>query len=445
MNILTNVLGKSPFNFLRLGIHGERKYFVKPNLFGGIAFNGSLVALTPEATGTFLAVKMEENKPFFIDPLTYAFALSPIHIIRPEDRKVRKSILKMAEFYGDALKQIVGKRSISPSEFKDEKIKKELCAGVLNFQELALRESLKEDIDYFEKIGVDISKIAPKPTFLIPPYFYLDITYWQDWIGHNIDFVENALRLEKDIPVLCEIVISREFLHRQNELLILAGKYAQLKCRGFLIWVGNFPEYEATVDEIVSLRLFIKELSKTGSPIINLYGGYLSALLSFDGLKGFCHGPGYGEERDIVPVGGGLPYPKYYFTPLHRRLPSELVEWLVVERRFSPEEFYSKICDCPKCKQILQNGIMNFAQFGEKAHMIRVDGLPISYATERAKEINNFHFLYARHKELSDVQSTSKESLLHQLTEAEKEYLRELSAQWVSHLRVWYEALSKTI
>jgi hypothetical protein len=88
---------------------------------------------------------------------------------------------------------------------------------------------------------------------------------------------------------------------------------------------------------------------------------------------------------------------------------------------------------------------MNFAQFGEKAYMIRTDGLPISYATERAKELNNFHYLYARYRELSNVQSSSKEKLLQQLEEAEKEYLLDLSVKWTSHLRIWYEALSKTI
>ena len=106
MNILTDFLAKSPFDFLRLGIHGERKYFVEqPNLFSGIAFNGSIVALTPEATGAFLSVKMEGNKPFFIDPLTYAFALSPRHIVR-EDGQVKRSIMKMTESYGNALKEL---------------------------------------------------------------------------------------------------------------------------------------------------------------------------------------------------------------------------------------------------------------------------------------------------------------------------------------------------
>lgn len=441
INFPTNI----PKNFLRLGVHGEQKYFVKyPELFGGITLNGTIVALSPGATGIFLGTKMLPQKEFFVDPLTYAFERSPIYIMR-EDGEVKRSIKKLVDFFGEPLKSSIGKRALTPDQFKDSIVKKEFCQNVISFQKNVLEYALSDDLKYLDPATQDISSKL-KPAFIIPPYFYLDITSWKYWIDYNINFTEIALEVEKEKPIFCEIILGRELLHQPDILFDkLALRYKKLKCNGFLIWINDFPEYKTTEDEIVNLRKFIKHLAETERPIINLYGGYLSALLFFDGLSGFCHGPGYGEDRDIVPVGGGLPYPKFYFTPLHRRILAEQVDLFIKLKKLSLENYYSNICDCNICKSTIQNSLANFYRFAERVHIKRSNGLIISYASEKAKILNNFHYLHARHKEIMHIGSTSKEELLSELRKAEKEYLPFFSTDWVSHLKIWYDALSKNI
>jgi len=448
MNIFDTFPNNRPLNFLRLGIHGERKYFEKCSaLFAGIVSNGTTVALTPEATGTFLVYSMIPRKPFFIDPLTYAFERSPIYITR-EEGGIKRSVKNLVGFFGKPLSRIVGARALSPHDFKERKIKEEFCRKVISFQKDIVPHAVSENMKYFEKIGVDIGEI-PKPMIVIPPYLYLDIDSWESWTDLNIDFIKIALDLEREIPVFGEIVLSRTLLYQPEILKKLCEKYNPLECAGFLIWISDFPEYKTTIEEIVPLRGFIRTIANLGRasrrPVINLYGGYLSALLFSDGLTGFCHGPGYGEDRNIVPIGGGLPYPKYYFTPLHRRIHAERVEWFIKETRISWRDFCLKVCDCPICNEVLKNSMENFSKFGEKSYALRADGLPISYATERAKELNNFHYLHARHKEILNVQSLSKDELLSTLGKAEKDYLRYFGTEWAAHLGVWYEALSRQV
>lgn len=442
MNISKEFSGEGPLNCLRLGIHAERKYFEKVDLFRGIVFNGTIIALTPKATATFLTTV---DKPFWIDPLTYAFERSPIHILR-EDGGVKRSIRKLVQFFGSPLKEIVGKKALSPDQFRGRKTKEGFCNKVLSFQRNILVEAMSENLEYCKEIGLDISQVVREPMVIIPPYFYLDINSWEYWIDLNVEFVKIALMLGEKIPIFCEIVFSKALLHDEQNLLDkIAERYRALDCQGFLIWVSDFPEYRASVNEILSLRKFIKKLKDREKPIINLYGGYLSALLFFDGLTGFCHGPGYGEDRDIVPIGGGLPYPKYYFTPLHRRILTEQVEWFIKASRLSVRDFCSQVCDCEICKGTLQNSIDNFAKFGEKRYSTRTDGLPFSYATERAKELNNRHYLYAKQKEILDITSLTKQESLSKLKDAEKKYIHYFSSEGVSHLGAWHRALSQTI
>jgi hypothetical protein len=445
--MLESLPNNRPYNFLRLGIHAERKYFEKENnLFTGVALNGTTVALTPEPTGILLNFSIRPPKPFFVDPLTYVFACEPKYVKKEDGKDIKRSIKKMVNFFGEPLSKIAGKKALSPDELKDKKTMEWFCARVLSFQKEPLSVALSEDMKYLEQIegALPISQMS-KPFAVIAPYFYLDIASWEYWINPNLEFIQIALEQEREIPVFGEIVLERIILQEPKILDEIAERYNSTNSIGFFIWVSNFPEYEATTDEIISLRKFIKKLSSKNHVIINLYGGYLSALLFFDGLKGFCHGPGYGENRHILPVGGGLPNPTYYFPPLHRRIPTAQIDLFRAQSRISHLDFYSTICRCPTCAGVIQDSIENFDQFGQTAQAFRKDGKPFSYVTGEAKELNSFHYLYVRQNEILDIQNLEKEGLLTKLQDAERMYSQFFSREMVSHLMVWHEALSKVI
>jgi len=421
-----------------MGIHGERTYFNREaSLFSGIALNATLVALSPDATGVFLIGK---KKPFFIDPLTYAFSCSPIYVISKETGELKRSIKKLLEEYGDPL---VEKRVVTHQHFGNEEIKKGFCKRVLEFQKKFLANSLEEDRKYIEESSVSSGESLEtfsKPNFIIAPYLNIDINSWKESTGLNSSFFEISANLKVDTDIYCEIVLDRVLLHKSEIVEYILESYSSLNCKGYLFWISDFPEHSTAIDEIDAIRKIVEKLSAGGREVINLYGGYLSCILSYYGLTSVCHGPGYGEERNIVPVGGGLPVPKYYFPPLHLRMKTDVIEWYLKEAKISSKKFYDEICDCPICKEVIKEDVSNFFRFGERHHSIRADGIPFSYPTERAKYLNTLHFLYARYKEIEDINVKDKQEILNNLEISRNKYIPYFGPD-CNHLKIWHDAL----
>lgn len=426
-------------NNLRLGIHGEKIYFSEgASLYSGIALNATIVALSPNAIGIFL---LERQKPFFIDPQTYAFSCNPIHIMKKETGEIKKSIQNLREEYEGPVQN---KIPVTSEDFKDEKTKKNFCKKVLAFQEEFIIKSLEEDKKYIEESdvpGEESFYSLLKPDFIIAPYFNLDIDTWEEYINLNKDFAKISMNLAKNKNIYCEIVLERSLLHQNDIIDKILESYSNLNCQGFLIWISDFPEHRTASDEIKEVKKIVENLSQGEKKVINLYGGYLSCLFAYSGLTSFCHGPGYGEDRDIVPVGGGFPYPKYYFPPLHLRIRTDIIEWYLKETKPSAKKFFKEICDCPICKNVIKDNVSNFYKFGEMHHSIRKDGIPYSYPTEKAKYLNNSHFLYARQKEIQDINEKRKEEILIDLQISTIKYLPKLGKH-CSHLKNWHDAFS---
>ena len=75
-------------------------------------------------------------------------------------------------------------------------------------------------------------------------------------------------------------------------------------------------------------------------------------------MYGVAQSVGYGETRSVTPVGGGLPVNKYYFPPLHSRLPLSEVTTILknkgyfsIDKAVASEDFYQNICSCTQCRK----------------------------------------------------------------------------------------------
>lgn len=87
-------------------------------------------------------------------------------------------------------------------------------------------------------------------------------------------------------------------------------------------------------------------------------------------MYGVAQSVGYGENRAVTPVGGGLPVNKYYFYPIHDRLKMSDASGILRSKGFFSMDqqkacdlFYSTICDCKQCKEIIRNNINNFNRY----------------------------------------------------------------------------------
>lgn len=70
------------------------------------------------------------------------------------------------------------------------------------------------------------------------------------------------------------------------------------KADGFRVWVVDFRENDEDERSLKRYAEFFKELSETGKPVVNMYGGAFSIFLGRLGfLNRVVQGLGYGEHR----------------------------------------------------------------------------------------------------------------------------------------------------
>jgi len=211
-----------------------------------------------------------------------------------------------------------------------------------------------------------------------------------------------------------------------------------------MLWIESFSEHSATGSELVKYRDFVSKMSEAGKKLISLYGGYFSIILQKFGLYGVTHGPGYGEEREVTPVGGGLPKPKFYFPRLHDRLQYREVLFAIRKRArlTTASEYYRDVCDCACCRKVINEDMSNFSKYGESKSGIRRDGISFEYQTTRAKNLNTTHYLYNKDKEFTFVDDKSVSALKKDLDESLEKYLEMFDLEQLGHLQNWSDALS---
>ena len=156
------------------------------------------------------------------------------------------------------------------------------------------------------------------------------------------------------------------------------------------------------------------------------YGGYDAILLCHQDLPyrmyGVAQSVGYGENRAVTPVGGGIPVNKYYFYPLHDRLKMSDASSILRSKGFfsmdpqkASELFYSTICDCKQCKEIIKNNINNFKRYNEATDYTMKNGIKRNRPTTEATLIAARHFMYSKVKEWEVLDGMSFDDLKKEL------------------------------
>lgn len=484
-----------PDHFLRLGSHAEKEYFLEhEDLYGGFIFNANLVSITTAACSSLAAAL--GSKPFLIDPWTFVYGLRPeLLLVEKESEagkslEVKSSYLALAKEYGSPVKQLLTDSAYKkepnhlqkpePELFKGEKLQT-FADNVLRFERTILEEEMEED-EYF---GVAEQVV---PDALIAPYFY---NASPAWLEVNLALLDASLDSEQrdELPVLPNLCLPRELLKRENrsDLDSVLDAYRERECDGYLLWINDFDEKSLATGDQEILEGFlhaVQALHADGASwVMNMFGGYFSVASLTAGLSAVSHAVGYGEQKSVEPPSGGTPVAKYYFPPLHRRINAESALLMVQEHvgveepvagptppssvddilERSPDEvsgeererierFFSDICDCATCQDVVGRGIEGFQVFAEAQKSDKED-LPDwlkdrKYPTGRAKRKSNLHYLRVRRNEVGQMSELDEATAAGQLRQ---------KAEWFSeafpyppegagseHLLRWANALDPT-
>ncbi|HUS49624.1 MAG TPA: hypothetical protein VMZ91_05630 [Candidatus Paceibacterota bacterium] len=457
-------------HFLRYGTNAGQKYFHTDgldSLYDAVVINANMIAFSPAALANFV-VKKTTNKPFFIDPITHAFQHNQSFICDKSGSKIKKSISKLIDAYGEDLKNIVCKESekdylskkrLYPSDINSRFIKS-FTQNVLDFQKNVSKEKkvdeYKDYIDFANQEDPSLElETRLEPEFLVAPYFYLDDLAWLD---NNIGMIEEAKKIEYEKDIFAQIVIDKTIIEKAamgddvhfNKII---KSYQECSADGFLVWIDDYSEHHEITENLNKYVEFLKGIKNgTNKKIYSLYGSYFSIMLTHPKigvLDGVCHGLEYGEARAVVPVGGGIPTAKYYFYPLHKRIDeAEMFNFLTSE---IVSNFCQDICDCTVCKTIMKNEDYikrfneNFGNTEESRIKMRNGGfITRHYPSTKTKDNSLRHYLLMKYKEFNNVINLDNlDTIKDQLKNDYAKYKNSFNSSDTKHLIEWKKALDK--
>jgi hypothetical protein len=399
-------------HLVRYGIAGDQKFLVGDLLqtYDELVVNARMVAHMAAGLALFMTQRAH-NKPYFIDPETHIFQHDFGYLLSTSEEgsaRLKRSVDRLLEWYGEPIAKVIrDKQSILPEDFNDHGERREFCKRVIEFQLNAIAEKVQdnENIEYYEFLKekgiVESSSFAP--TLVVAPYFCMDGNTFDDWIDVNIKCAEDSKKItgKLDVPMATEIVITQSVLSDPKKIKTLIDKYTEIKPDVFLIWIDAFSEHEVSDGLLDSFIKMLKQLKASGSQVVNLYGSFFSVMLLHCGiLGGVTHGLEYGEERPLVPVGGGIPTAKFYLPILHLRLRGDDAIYAVqaLGGFKSVADFHKFVCDCPQCKRTVSNSPRK--EFGGYLRTKRVNTRDIPYPETKENSVR--HYMFTKQKEFAN-------------------------------------------
>lgn len=337
----------------------------------GLVVPGTLATFYFDGTGGFVLTR---GRSYVIDPRTPL--LQEITVARPQPRR---SHLAIAAVHDPEVPAVWPSEEIRLSYWRDGRWP-DVVERVLDFQR-GYSSQATAKIDKYARLlaeatGRSLALEPDPPHRLVPPYWAVtgpDDPWWE----LSRDATSLAFERYASSDVMPILATTRETpVRRFAELLgDLPGD-----CRQVFCWRGSWDEAEATRDDIRGWVETINQASAYDLEVTNLYGGYLSVLLTAAGLGGLNHGVGYSESRDVRRLGAtGAPPTRYYVPALRAFVPRASAQPVLDSL---PTDW---VCDCSVCQSASEAGV------------------PVieSLSSEDLKR----HFLICRHREILRVEA----------------------------------------
>ena len=362
---------------------------------------------------TSMIVKL--NRPYVIDPRTYVFGNDV------SDIREKRWFVKLLGHYGlDTMVDDPNIFKLSSSTFIDDgqptNNLKELVNNVMNYQRTKIQDTYDE-INEFEEFDNEHKIQDFKPKWIIPPYFFMDVSR-KDWRIVNTQSIKLAVENKNpNEKIFAVIMIDKEMLPYNDDIEKILSDYDIKGIDGYMIWCAALNENAAKKSELEYFQHFIKKLSEYEKPIHSMYGGLFSSLLGNIGMTGISHSICYGEYKDPFPVGSGGMITRFYQPNLYSKVPLARME--EIESALKLEKCYCEYCNILRDKSIESSKV----------------------------ELTGKHFLLTRIKELEEINSKGTSKFLAKLMAANKNAAQhDVTRAYVNNydrFSVWDEAIKK--
>jgi len=371
--------------------------------FDVLVVQGNLAVSASQALATWPL-----DKPVWIDPITYAFAASPVHLQKKSksgERNYKKTFLSLAKAFGQPYQAAIEEnRRLNPSDFANGSA--ESVERVLAWQE-GVFSPPEED----RKYGAE----PISPALLTVPFFPLLVSDLSaakpSWLDVNLRLAAAAAAGRDSARLAVGFLASLDvFDHERFDIWLeaYADKLDELGIRHLWWWVSDHDEVTTSLQRASRLIKSIESLAARGIQVHQAFGGSLSSLALLRGLSSVAHGVNYWEQKGWEPIAtGGLPSARYFHPALRERLrvpeAIAIVDHLVADTG----EFYSRVCTCSICREVVADDVAGFGAFGEvniKTRRTRGGGIAeFDSPTPEALYRTKMHFLRAKYTEIQTL------------------------------------------
>jgi hypothetical protein len=353
---------------LRLGAMNDKRLVeAAKDSFDVVVLQANLAISAPQALASWHAL----DKPFWIDPIAYAFTASPAYLMSEQkvergaektETRYKRTFVKLAAEYGAPFTTVLDqRRPLVPADFENVDLG-ELVTRMLEWQRQIFRPPAED-----AKYGLEPEL---EPALLTVPFFPLQAPRPGErpgWLDVNMKLIEAALaavpgRERLALGVLVEADLFDDWWLFEP----LLNVYLDLDIDHIWFWISENEEVDMSLPRAKQLREVVRSAQERGRHLHQAFGGSFSTLLLTEGLASVAHGVNYWEAKGWEPLaGGGLPTARYFYPPLRQRLP--VVE---VASAFEPlvdttDDFHRLVCDCRTCREIVQDDVTDFGRFGE--------------------------------------------------------------------------------
>lgn len=449
-------------HIVRYGTAADQKFLVGDFLetYDQLVINAKMVAHMPAALASFLTQRTK-NKPYFIDPQTHAFQhdLSFLESSSEHSQgELKRSIKTLLAAYGDPVDSQVRRKSepVLPQNLHNGRVRAGFCERVLNFQASALADEATQTdsakyYNFLRQQDPDRAVDPFGPTILVAPYFFMSRNTFDDWLQVNIDCAMDSITYARSrkAKIAVQVVCDRDVLGLRAMRETMEKAYAALSPDVFLIWIDQFSDQDASEQELSSFIALLNALGNS-APTVNLYGGYFSVALVHCNivptLCGVAHGLEYGEDRGVVPVGGGIPTAKFYIPPFHSRfLFRDSLRVIRAMGGFaSSAAFFKKVCSCKECMAIIRNNPKEeFAEYGRTrpvSFIRRNQPIVSEFPLPETREHSVRHYMWGKDQEYRVPIPT--DDLLTQLDRGQSILAKTLGLERAAYCKTWRKVLS---
>ena len=449
---------------IRYNTGTDKKLFKEfADFFDAVIMNATIVAYSGAAMADLVSIYKDK---YIIDPQTYILQQNydTITSTTAKKRGIKKSIYQYLSLLPPVfLESITNQQEISPQVIEEHLA--DLVTSVGDFEINHIVSFIQEKeynkyLDFISENEGDESLGKPSPKLLVAPYFMLKENYDAKELSFWMNMNKRALNLfvssfaDQNCPISGQLVMEKGILERivtDDKLLpLILDSYKEIDFENIFVWIDDFSPIDANDKCNIAFSKLVRDLNAIGKKPIMAYGGYDSILLCHASspakLYGVAQSVGYGEKRQITPVGGGLPVNKYYFLPTHQRLKVEDVYSILSakgyfddskSKKLRADEFYKLICSCQQCHEIIQDDIDNFFKYNDSNPFSMRNGIRRNRPTQEAIDISARHFLFCKKLEWMSLTTSDFNYLVEEYMNNIKSYGRYYDHNLFYRIHTW--------